>query len=187
MTFRNAVGVVLLSNVILSISCAQREPARRDAKTTKTASTEGAKESITLEPVKHEELLASIKRQKGKVVLVDVWASWCLPCKQGFPHLVELHKRYAKHGVVCMSVSLDDARQHDDALSFLKEKGATFVNYRLTEGEVGWDKLDIKSIPVVLVYGRDGNLVRRFTNDDPENQFTYADVEDLVKQLLKMP
>jgi len=139
---------------------------------------------IKLEIVKHSQLLDALKAQRGKVVVLDVWASWCGPCKKEFPHLVELHQRYAKDGVVCMSVSLDEPKQHDTALTFLKSQKATFPNYLLDEGEAGWDKLDLKGIPVVFVYGREGKLARKFTNDDPDNQFTYADVEKFVQDMI---
>lgn len=140
---------------------------------------------VRLEVVKFRQWKEALQKYRGKVVVVDVWASWCLPCKQGFPHLVELHKKYAKDGLLCMSVSLDDTEKRDIALAFLKSKQATFPNYLLDEGEKGWDKLDIKSIPAVFVFGRDGKLARRFTGDDPDNQFTYADVESFVNALLR--
>jgi thiol-disulfide isomerase/thioredoxin len=139
---------------------------------------------VKLEVVKHIQLLDALKAQRGKVVVLDVWASWCVPCKQEFPHLVELHQRYAKDGVVCVSVSLDEPKQRDTALTFLKSKGAAFPNYLLDEGDGGWDKLDVKSIPAVFVYDREGKLARKFTGDDPDNQFTYADVEKFVQELI---
>lgn len=140
---------------------------------------------VKLEVVKFDQLQKALKAQQGHVVVMDVWATWCVPCKQEFPHLVALHERHAKAGVVCMSVSLDEPKERDTALAFLKSKEAAFPNFLLDEGEKGWDRnmLDLKGIPAVFVYDREGKLARKFTNDDPDNQFTYADVEKLVKEL----
>jgi hypothetical protein len=49
---------------------------------------------------------------------------------------------------------------------------------------VGFDKLDINTIPAVFLYGPDGKLIKKFTMDDPNNQFTYEDVEKEVASRL---
>jgi thiol-disulfide isomerase/thioredoxin len=144
-----------------------------------------AEPTISLQVVKYPELQQAIQAQRGQVVVLDVWATWCGPCKKEFPHLVELHQRYGNDGVVCMSVSLDEPKQRDTVLAFLKSHKAAFPNYLLDEGEAGWDKLALKGIPAVFVYDRAGQLARKFTNDDPDNQFTYADVEKFVQDLIR--
>jgi thiol-disulfide isomerase/thioredoxin len=146
------------------------------------------KGEVTLKVVKYDGLTEAIRAHRGKVVVLDVWASWCLPCKQEFPHLVELHRTYAADGLVCISVSVDDTKEREAAaLSFLQKQKATFPNYRLDEeGDFLNDKWDFKGIPVVLVFDRDGKRAATFTNDDPDNQFEYdRDVVPLVRKLLK--
>ena len=139
---------------------------------------------VELQVVPLDTILKQISAQKGNIVVVDSWATWCGPCKKEFPHLVEIHRDRAKDGVVCMSVSLDQVQQQGDALAFLKEQGATFPNF-LVEDDNSWlDKWNIKGIPVVLVFGRDGKLLRKFDRDDPDNQFTYADVARFVRELV---
>ncbi len=138
---------------------------------------------INVEVVKYPQLQEALKARRGHIVVVDVWATWCFPCVQEFPGLVALHQRTAKDGVVCMSISLDKPDNRAAALAFLKSKGAAFPNFLLDEGEAGWDKLDLKSIPAVFVYDRAGKLARKFTKDDPDNQFTYADVNKFVDEL----
>src|SRR5262245_44243217 len=82
---------------------------------------------------KTADLDAGVAKHKGKVVLVDFWATWCGPCVKKFPHLVELHKKYAEKGLVCVSVSMDeygdDGDSREKVQKFLKEKGATFPNF----------------------------------------------------------
>jgi thiol-disulfide isomerase/thioredoxin len=145
----------------------------------------GAPAEVKLQVVKRTGLDAELKKLRGKVVVLDVWADFCLPCKQEFPHLVALHKKYAGKGLVCVSVSVDEADQHAAALKFLKSRGATFPNYRLDEPPPGWQEhFDIYGPPAVFVYGRDGKLAGRFDHNDVNKTFTYKDVEKLVQKVL---
>jgi hypothetical protein len=94
-----------------------------------------------------------------------------------------MHDKYAKDGLVCLSVSVDDKDDRDKSLAFLKAQKATFANYLIDEpAEVWQPKLDASAPPTVLVFGRDGQRVKKFTTEDP---FTYADVEAVVAPLLK--
>jgi thiol-disulfide isomerase/thioredoxin len=140
---------------------------------------------VTLQAISAEKLTQAIESHKGKVVVVDLWASFCPPCKREFPHLVELHRGYGPDGLVCISVSLDDEDDSNRALDFLKKNQATFANYRLDDETGAWLRdVGVKTIPVVLVYGRDGKRLARFTND--VDVFSYEhDVVPLVRKLLR--
>ena len=61
---------------------------------------------------------------KGKIVIVDFWASWCGPCKDSFPVMNELQKKYADKGVVILAINVDEERS--DMQDFLKENPASF-------------------------------------------------------------
>lgn len=118
---------------------------------------EKAADKVELKTVKYDKLNEAIRSHRGKVVVVDVWASWCLPCKQEFPHLVALHRKYAADGLVCLSVSVDEEKTAAKALEFLQKQKATFGNYRLDEETDFWqEKWDLKGIPAVFVFDRDG-------------------------------
>ena len=65
---------------------------------------------------------------KGKVVIVDFWASWCGPCKESFPAMNELQKKYGDKGLVIIAVNEDEERS--DMQDFLKDNQATFVVVR---------------------------------------------------------
>jgi hypothetical protein len=99
-----------------------------------------------------------------------------------------MHMKYASKGLAVISLSLDDPEKPKkvaEATGFLKEKGATFTNLLLNESpDDAFEKLDLKAIPAVFLFGPDGKEVKRFTLDDPNNQFTYAEVEqEIVKRL----
>ena len=127
----------------------------------------------------------ALATQQGKIVVVDTWATWCLPCKEEFPQLVALNAKFARRGVVCMSISLDGPDDRTATLDFLKQHQAAFSNYLIQDKENAWlDKWNIKGIPIVLVFNRDGSLAKKFDKDDPDNQFTYADVEKLIAEMV---
>ena len=148
-----------------------------------------ADDDVTFVKVSYEDLLARIAANKGaKLTIVDAWATWCTPCMENFPHVVEMHKKYAKHGLAVVSLSLDDPDQPKkvaQAKAFLKEKGATFANYYLSESsEAAFEKLNISAIPAVFLFGPDGKEVKRFSFEDPDKPFTYEQVEAAVKEKL---
>ena len=146
--------------------------------------------AIKLQSLKWTEFKGRIASNKNaKYTLVDAWATTCAPCKENFPHLVEMHHKYASKGLAVVSLSLDDptdANAVAAAEKFLKEKKAVMTNVLLNEDfGVGYDKLDIAAIPAVFLYGPDGKEVKRFTMDDPNHQFTYEQVEKEVRNLLE--
>lgn len=154
----------------------------------KPAASEGEGD-VKLEKVNFDEFLSRIAADKtAKYTMVDAWATWCGPCKENFPHVVEMHQKYGDKGLAVVSLSFDDpavAKQVSDARQFLAEKKAVFTNFLLDEEQgVGFEKLDINSIPAVFLYGPGGKLVKRFTMDDPNHQFTYDEVEKTVVALL---
>jgi thiol-disulfide isomerase/thioredoxin len=140
---------------------------------------------VHLETVKYDGLIQAVRAQRGKVVVVDVWADFCVPCKREFPHLVRLHNDYGKDGLVCMSVSVDDAKHRDAALKFLTRLKATFPNYWLDEDPKLWqERWNISGPPLVFVFDRRGRRAAKFDNEQGRT-FTYEDVKKVVGPLLR--
>lgn len=144
---------------------------------------------IKLVPMTFDDLSKKVLvNPTAKFTLVDAWATWCASCKENFPHLVDMHKTYAEHGLSVVSLSMDDPTDKKavaDALAFLKEKNATFTNVLLTdENGAGFEKLNVQAIPAVFLYDSNGKEVHRFTLDDVDNQFTYKQVEQVVRAKL---
>lgn len=145
---------------------------------------------IKLVPVKWKGYLEQVASHKdAKLIVVDAWATWCGPCMKNFPHLVEMHHKYADKGMVAISLSLDTIDKPKSvaaATKFLQEKDATFTNLIMDEEtNDAFDKLNIGSIPAVFVYTPDGKEIKRFTGDDVDKLFTYEQVEAFVKDYLE--
>lgn len=150
---------------------------------------EPAAGEVKLEPLTWSQFKARIAaNEKAKFTVVDAWATTCGPCKENFPHLVEMDRKYRDKGLAVVSLSLDDNSDKKalaEAEKFLQEKKARFTNVLLDEEfGVGFEKLDIGAIPAVFLYGPGGKEIARFTMDDPNNQFTYDDVEKAIVAVL---
>lgn len=140
-----------------------------------------------------------IAAHPGKIVVVDVWSTACLPCMSEFPGLVALHSKYPKD-VLCVSFNIDyvgiKSRPADTyrerVEKFLSKQKAVFPNFLCSkEADAVFAELKLTSIPAVYVFGRDGKLAKRFDDslleDGEEEAFTYKDdinpfVESLVNQ-----
>jgi thiol-disulfide isomerase/thioredoxin len=129
----------------------------------------GATVPVEVSEVSFETLDAALREQRGAVVLVDFWALWCEPCVAGFPHFVELHKKYADRGLTCISVSMD--RQSDlgnykpeRVLAFLRKVDATFPNFILADPDRDAARLKERfgkgyGIPYSVLFDREGNRI----------------------------
>lgn len=154
------------------------------------------KGDVSLTVATWDEVQEKIAAHKGKIVVIDIWSNWCEPCQREFPHLVKLQRRHL-NDVVAMSLNTNFAgltkepsdEDKSGALEFLTKQGAKFENFLSSvPDEELYKKLDVASIPVVLVYGRDGKLAKSFNNDRKEfgPEFTYEKhIVPFVKQLVE--
>jgi thiol-disulfide isomerase/thioredoxin len=143
------------------------------------------------DPLTHVDFAAWTERlaiERSRVVVVDMWATWCSTCLTRFPKMVEMARRYEPRGVVFLSLCLDD-RDDAEALAaargFLAKQEAPFEHFLMDERlDVAFEKLGLLGIPAVVIYGRDGTEAARLTGDNPNDQFDEADVEGAIERLL---
>jgi peroxiredoxin len=99
---------------------------------------------------------------RGKVVLVDFWASWCMPCRQESPNLVKAYQKFNTRGFEILSVSVDDALHRKEWLEAIKKDNLQWTNVSDLKGG---DKNEaaklyhIQFIPRNFLIGRDGKIV----------------------------
>jgi thiol-disulfide isomerase/thioredoxin len=145
--------------------------------------------SVSFTPLSFAEWREKLDGYEGDIVVVDFWATWCVPCLERFPAMVQLHERFGTRGVRFVSMCLDDRGDKialERAREFLARQKAVFENYLMDEVITdAFEELGLQSIPAVLVYDREGNPYARLTGDDPNNQFTDEDVESAILQLLE--
>ena len=75
-----------------------------------------AADEVKIEKVSLEGLAKAVAGHKGKIVVIDIWATFCAPCKEKFPHMVELHNKLKDQGVVFISLSVDEPADIANAL-----------------------------------------------------------------------
>lgn len=90
---------------------------------------------------------------KGKVVVIDFWASWCAPCRQSFPWLNEMQAKYRDRGLVIIGVNVD--RERADAERFLQQTPAGFKIVYDPEGALA-TRYQVPGMPSSYVIGRAG-------------------------------
>lgn len=103
----------------------------------------------------------SIANYKGKVVLIDFWATWCSPCVHELPNVIKTYEKNHAKGFEIIGVSLDDNQQK--LSSFLKEKNMTWQQY--FDGK-GWAnklaaKYGVESIPATFLLDGDGKIIAK--------------------------
>ncbi len=112
----------------------------------------------------------SLSDFKGKVILLDFWATWCVPCKQEIPGFIELQKKLGDRGLQIVGLSVDDP------LSTAKQYAAGMkMNYPVLLAEGKEDVLKaydpIPSIPVSIIIDRRGRIVARHLGIAPMKVF----------------
>ena len=120
----------------------------------------------------------SLQSYKGKVILLDFWATWCGPCKVEIPHFIEFQQKYGPKGLQIVGVSVDDTV--DKLAPYVKDMG---MNYPVLQG-LGHDAVQdaygpILGIPVSVMISRDGKICATHTGLTSKDVFE-KEIESLL-------
>jgi len=113
----------------------------------------------------------TLGQYRGKVVLLDFWATWCPPCRATIPELIDLQDKYKKEGLVIMGISMDDPRRvnNEKLLAFVEKFKINYLilryNSNLIENYFG---RQAPSLPTIYVIDREGQVRDKIVGHNPE-------------------
>ena len=110
---------------------------------------------------------------RGKVVLLDFWASWCVPCRRSFPWINRMHQKYGDSGLVIIVVNMD--AEAGAAQAFLRDYPADFMIINDPNGDLARE-YDVIAMPSSYVFGRDGELATRHLGFKVRKQDEYESI-----------
>lgn len=165
--------MLLLRSFVLALSMALLLGALESHFAASTASGQplhAAEETkVVVTPVTPAQLDEYIAKQRGKAVLIDCWATWCVPCVKAFPKTVSLHQQFEKQGLLVVSLAFDDLDEGAvpaGVTKFLGKQPSQFPHFisSVSSDEGGAEAWDIPggAIPFFKLYGRDGKLRETF-------------------------
>ena len=99
-----------------------------------------------------------LSAHQGKVVIVDFWASWCVPCRRSFPWMNAMQAKYADRGLVIIAVNMD--ADGNEAANFLRDYPADFEIVYDPDGELARE-YDVIAMPSSYLFDREGKQIAR--------------------------
>jgi len=106
----------------------------------------------------------TLSEYRGRVVVLDFWASWCVQCAKIMPRLEKLQRKYGGQGLVVFGVN---SWETGDPVAAMGKKGCTYT--LLLKGEEAAESYGVKSLPVVYVVGADGKVIYSHAGADQKN------------------
>lgn len=119
----------------------------------------------------------NLESYKGKVVYLDFWASWCVPCRKSFPWMNEMQKKYG-NDLVVIGVNLDQEKKLAD--QFIKETSPEFAIIYDTTGKLATE-YQVAAMPNAFILDRDGKVIFKHLGFHTQKISLY---EEEVKQLI---
>lgn len=120
----------------------------------------------------------TLANYRGYVLVLDFFATWCVPCKESIPHLNALNRKYGKQGLQILGVSVDEGGDHE-VKYFINERK---VSYPVAQaGEELQADYGLRSIPTIYVINKKGMVAEKFQGYSDQ---TAKAMEDSIKKLL---
>lgn len=137
-----------------------------------------------LAPLNEASFPKMVSAHKGKILLVDFWATWCVPCRAEMPQLVKLSEKLKARGLDFVTVSADEPGKEQAAFKVLTDNavGAPFYLKKADDDDRFYNVVDSKwsgEMPAMFIYDRTGKRVRSFLGETP-----VKDIEAAIQKLL---
>lgn len=118
--------------------------------------------NFILETLDRQEI--NLSQMRGKVILLDFWATWCGPCRESIPHLIQLHKAYQTNGFEVIGMSMDKG-EIEVVRNFVRAMGIPYPVV-ITPDEVS-RKYKVTAIPTSIFIDKKGVIRERITGFNP--------------------
>jgi cytochrome c biogenesis protein CcmG/thiol:disulfide interchange protein DsbE len=173
--------IVVLTSLALVAACSQSEKSDAQENTSTSQTETAAKTSQPMAYAFNLETLegktVSLEGYRGKIVLVDIWDTWCPPCKAEIPHFIELYDEYNDQGFEILGIAA--GRNGEQAVrDFIKEYDINYPN-AMGNAEVFQGFGGIRSIPTTFLIDEDGTIYKKYVGYRPKEVF-----ENDIKALL---
>lgn len=109
----------------------------------------------------------SLEEHRGRIVVLNYWATWCIPCREEMPLLADLHDQRAGEGVVVVGASADEAHRHEQVSKFVADEG---IDFPIWLGATTADMQEMglgDQLPATAILDRDGAIVFRMLGPLP--------------------
>ncbi|MGO4888308.1 TlpA disulfide reductase family protein [Anaerobacillus sp. MEB173] len=136
-------------------------------------------EDFTL-PLWETEEKKALSDYRGEIVILNMWASWCPPCRKEMPDLIQLHDDYKEQGVAVVGINMASVERNAyDAKEFMEEFQVNFPTLVDVDGEVA-DIYQVLGIPVTYVLNEDGVIYKRIMG-----AVTYDMLAEFISEIKK--
>lgn len=106
----------------------------------------------------------TLEAQRGKVVLLYLWATWCKPCHKLMPELEKLHAEFGERGFVVMGISTDEPEQAEKLVGkFLRKNKISYPIYLDVREPAAWSALHVSAIAAMFLVDRDGQIIQQWS------------------------
>ena len=116
----------------------------------------------------------SLSDYRGHPLLVNLWATWCHPCRAETPYLQSVYERYRDRGLRILGVSVDRRADHDSVIEFVEEFGVEY-DIALDPDAVSRDLFHARGLPTSVLFNRDGTVAFSWIGPIPEGDPTFLE------------
>jgi peroxiredoxin len=171
-----AVGALVLG-VVAAVTFSATHYLRHELFPVELGSKAPSFTATTLDSVPKQKTLADYR---GQVLMLNVWATWCLPCRVEMPSIEALNKAYGPKGLKIVAVSIDDPGTEPAIRAFAQQYGLTFEILHDAQGKIT-EAYDITGYPETFIVGKDGVIRKKLMSATDWNS---PDARALVDRLL---
>jgi thiol-disulfide isomerase/thioredoxin len=155
-----AIIAIVLAIAIFYYKIGRHSPVSSRPSSRVTAGSHAAAPAFSLQDLEGKPL--TLENYRGKVVVLDFWATWCAPCRTEIPHFVKLQEQYGGQGLQIIGISMDDTAK--PVREFYREFK---MNYPVGVGneQVAEAYGGVLGLPVIFLIGRDGRIAEKYVGE----------------------